>query len=96
MSELITVAVGVSMAPFAVKFVSRQLTHGNQATPTEPGQRPHQIQLCHIPRRCTSEAAEHERHGGNEEADASSEQIRETPIQRLERRARDEIRRRQP
>src|SRR4051812_30326616 len=93
MSELITVAGKVSLQPLRT---CQALTHGNQAAAAESRQGSHHVELCHAARCCASKASQHEGHGGDEEANAPPEQVREAPVQRLEGSARDKVRRREP
>lgn len=94
MSEFTIVARLVSHPPCMLQ--SRPPTNSHQTSPANAGQSTHEIEQPDVLGHSTSEAATHEREGGDEEARSAAKDIAEASVQRLKRGACDQVRRREP
>ena len=70
--------------------------HGYQTSATQSTQRSHDIQGDNVRRQATSKTPQKKCDGRGEEARSATQNVREATIQWLERRARDQVRGRQP
>jgi len=98
MSELTIVAGDNGFSNFfclRIRIVSA-LTHSDKAAAAKAGHGPHGAQEIHAGGYRAAKAAKHESYRGYEEAHAPPEYVGEAAIQRLERRAGNEVRGGQP
>lgn len=93
-SEL-TIVAGLHVSIwFLISKIGR--THCHQPSASNARQRSHDVEKDYVPCNRTSQTTRHEGDGGREETSASTENVREPPVQRLESGAGDQVGGRQP